>query len=135
MADRAGRGEMIYRLYFWAAGRIVGRQDFDAENDRAASAISVQLFDACSDKCEAYDLWSSQRRVPVGSPPLKRVSLDALSAIHQETILRVEETICFSQWQIAQSQRLLTKLDNARHKTEPLMASARRQPRRGRTPA
>lgn len=89
---------MIYRLYFWAAGRIVGRQDFDAEDDRAAGAISAQLFDACSDKCEGYDLWSGQRRVPVGSPPpLKRVSLDELSAIHQETILRVEEIICLEQ--------------------------------------
>jgi hypothetical protein len=106
---------MTYRLYFWAAGRIVGRQDFDAEDDCAASAISAQLFDACSDKCEAYDLWSGQRRVPVGSPPLKRVSLDELSAIHQETIVEVEEAISRSQWSVAQSRRLLAKLDEDLH--------------------
>ena len=108
---------MSYRLYFWAAGRIVGRHDFDAEDDGAARAISAQLFDVCSDKCEAYDLWSGQRRVPVGSPPLKRVSLDELSAIHQETMVAVEEAISRSQWSIAQSRRLLDKLDEARHKT------------------
>lgn len=98
---------MTYRLYFWAAGRIVGRHDFDAEDDRAAGAISAQLFDACSDNCEAYDLWSGQRRVPIAGPPLKRVSLDVLSAIHQETIVEVAKAISRSQWSVAQSRRLL----------------------------
>jgi hypothetical protein len=108
---------MIYRLYFWAGGRIVGRHDFDAEDDRSASAISAQLFDACSPNCEAYDLWSGQRRVPAGSSPLKRVSLDELSAIHQETMAEVEEAISRSQSSLARSKRLLHKLDEARHKT------------------
>lgn len=108
---------MIYRLYFWARGRIVGRHDFDAEDDRAASAISGQLFDACSDSCEAYDLWSGHRRVLAGSPPLKHVSLDELTAIHRETIVEVEAAISRSQWSLAQSRRLLDKLDEARHRT------------------
>lgn len=103
-----------YRLYFWAAGRIVGRHDFIVEDDEAARVISGQLFDACSDGCEAYDLWSGQRYVPVASPRPRALSFEELNAVHQATIVEVEETISRSNWMIAHSRRLLDALDGRR---------------------
>ena len=50
-----------YRLYFKALGSIVGRQDFEADDDAAAQRIAAVLFDACSDRSQNIELWQGER--------------------------------------------------------------------------
>ena len=102
-----------YRLYFRARGLIVARQDFTAEDDRSAQRIAAALFNACSDRSDLIELWEGTRQIPVDLPG-RSVGFDALSAAHQEVVVKTEETIVRSEWAIAASRQLLQQLDRAK---------------------
>jgi hypothetical protein len=54
----------VYRIYFTTFnGRIVGRHDFAADDDATAARIGYVLFEACSDACQAFELWEGSRKV------------------------------------------------------------------------
>jgi len=110
-----------YRIYFVGERAILGRHDFDADNDRAAIQVAHVLFDACSDDCRSFDLWQGRRRIAV--PRLFVPStFEELSEATQERVLDTEERIAHSQWNIARSRRLLEMLE--RRKTEPKFRQA-----------
>lgn len=98
-----------YRLYFrdddWA---IVGRDDFEAEDDFQAILIARALCAACADRCAGYGLWQGTRRVNA-SFPLRQPNLRAnkLPPKAQDIVLEHELNILESQWTIADSERLL----------------------------
>jgi hypothetical protein len=46
-----------YRVYFRGAAFIHGRHDFVAEDDVAATVMAELLYEACSDRCERFELW------------------------------------------------------------------------------
>ena len=102
-----------YRLYFKALGSIVGRQDFEAEDDAAAQRIAAVLFDACSDRSQNIELWQGERLLSLNLPG-RGAGLDSLCEAHQEIAVNTEEIIVRSEWAIAASQRLLDQLKNAK---------------------
>ena len=102
-----------YRLHFKALGSIVGRQDFEAEDDAAAQRIAAVLFDACSDRSQNIELWQGERPLSLNLPG-RGAGLDSLCEAHQEIAVSTEEIIVRSEWAIAASQRLLDQLKTAK---------------------
>jgi hypothetical protein len=100
-----------YRTYFRGGGVIVGRDDFDADGDKAALLIASKLRDACSDVCDTFELWQGGRRVH-WPPNSAATSSKQISACTQEIVAEREIAIRDSAWPIARSKRLL---DATRH--------------------
>ena len=101
-----------YRIYLVGAGAINGRQDFDADGDQNAIEVAHVLLDAC----QSFDLWQGTRRV--GVPRLfEPTTFDELSAANQERVVHTEEMIVLSRWRIAESRRLLERLEAKRSVT------------------
>jgi hypothetical protein len=100
-----------YRIYFLCGdGRIIGREDFVADDDVAAIRLGRTLCDACSDICSGLELWQGQRKLRVRPPPYRPTRVAALNEFHQAQLISTEESISRSQWRIAHSQRLLELL-------------------------
>ena len=99
-----------YRMYFLAAGRIEAREDFQADNDIGAIRIAQVLCEACSDRCDSFELWREKRKVDTaqGSQP---ASLAELTQAHQQLVLETEEAILTSEWMIAQSKHLIERIE------------------------
>jgi hypothetical protein len=104
----------FYRVYFRShAGTILGRDDFEAEDDRAAQAIAESLGDACSDISQSFDLWQGARRVVTvhNAAPGHQAGV---SGLNDQVLLRVierQKIIQRSGWAIARSTRLLERVD------------------------
>lgn len=98
-----------YRVYF--RGRkddILGRQDLEAEDDRAALQLADLLCDACSDVAGGVEVWQGTRRVDLASPAPH--AAEALGAQTQERVIELEERLRDSRWAVARSRRLLEQL-------------------------
>ena len=96
-----------YRLYFRDAGKqIVGRDDFDAENDARALVIARMLRDACSDSCTGFELWQNTRHVDLPYN-CAGANADDMHAKVEMIVIERELAICASRWAIADSARLL----------------------------
>ena len=105
-----------YRMYFTTRlGSIVGRQDFEAEDDVAAIRVAHALFDACSDTCESFDLWQGTHQIRVPEPH-RYPQLSDVSDNLQEIAVKTEEMIVRSEWTIAASRRLIEKLEQAKQR-------------------
>jgi hypothetical protein len=100
-----------YRLYFLASGRIRAAEEFEANNDIDAIRIARLVYDACSDMCEAFELWQATRLIRTRPPPYSGVSLSDLTENHQRIVIEREEVIRNSHWALARSQRLIEALD------------------------
>lgn len=97
-----------YRLYLRDAERqIVGRDDFDSDNDARAMLVARMLRDACSDKCTGFELWQNTRRVDLPCPNWSTFSADELHAKVEAIVLDRELAIRASRWTISDSARLL----------------------------
>ena len=99
-----------YRMYFLVDARIRAREDFEADNDIDAIRIAQVLGDACSDSCDSFELWQETRKVDP-APGLQPVSLAELTQAHQQIVVETEETILKSEWTIAQSKRLIDRIE------------------------
>jgi hypothetical protein len=99
-----------YRMYFLVADRIGAREDFQADNDIDAIRIAQVLRNACSDRCDTFELWKEKRIVDTarGSQP---VSFAELTQPHQQLVLETEEAILKSDWIIAQSKTLIERIE------------------------
>ena len=97
-------------MYFLVADRIRAREDFDADNDIDAIRIAQVLGDACSDNCDSFELWQEERKVDT-APGFQPVSLAELTQAHQQIVVETEETILKSEWTIAQSKRLIERIE------------------------
>src|SRR5215472_7732856 len=53
---------------FWNKNAIYGGEDFEADDDAAATRIARVLYDACSDVCDCFELWQRTRRILEDSP-------------------------------------------------------------------
>ena len=97
-----------YRVYLRDAEKqIVGRDDFDSDNDARALLVARMLRDACSDKCAGFELWQNTRRVDLPCPNWSKFSADEIHAKVQTIVLERELTIRDSRWIVAESTRLL----------------------------
>ena len=97
-------------MYFLASGRIRAAEEFDAGNDINAIRIARALYDACSDMCEAFELWQATRLIRTRPPPYRGVALSDLSEAHQRLVIEGEEMIRASHWTLARSRRLIEAL-------------------------
>jgi hypothetical protein len=109
----------MYRLYFRKGGSIVGRDDFEAEDDGEAVYIARSLFNACSDMCNAFELWRGIHQVVVREPALNH-DTEQFRTHTQEIVISRELTIRASAWRVANSKRLLSE-------TQPIVDRALRQ--------
>ena len=100
-----------YRVYFLAADRIEAREDFQADNDIDAIRIAQVLCEACSDRCDSFELWREKRKVDTAQGS-QRASLAELTQAHQQLVLETEEVIVKSEWVIAQSKRLIECIEH-----------------------
>jgi hypothetical protein len=103
-----------YRVYLYGgSGSIQGRDEYEAEDDRAAMAIAEMLCDACSDVCETFQLWDGARRVDLSFSrlPCPSVTPEQVGAIAQMPLIRREEAIRDSQWAVARSKRLIERME------------------------
>ena len=51
-----------YRVYFKNRyGFLIGRDDFDAQDDDYAMGIARTLRNACSDICHSFELWQKRK--------------------------------------------------------------------------
>ena len=115
-----------YRIYFTTPlGSILGRHDFDADDDAAAIRVARTLFDACSDSCAALDLWQGTRRIRVPHPH-RSLGLADLSEDLQEIAVKTEEMIVRSEWAIAGSRRLIERLEVAKQQESSIDCPASR---------
>lgn len=104
-----------YRIYFLdGAGHIQARQGFVAANDADAIESGAFVFDACSDRCVGYELWSGAQLVLQCSARLPATRFEFLNATRQENIISLEESLLESRWAIAKSVRLLRSLEVVR---------------------
>jgi hypothetical protein len=83
--------QLRYRLLLLdASGAIVGRDDFEAEDDPGAVLIAQTLYDACSDRCARFELRQNGRRLDVSSRNWPLVSSERIRARTQEIVLERE---------------------------------------------
>ena len=68
-----------YRMYFLTCGRIRAAENFEADYEIDAIRMARALWDACSDVCEAFELWQGPRLVRTRPPPYRGASLSYLS--------------------------------------------------------
>lgn len=106
-----------YRIFFRRGSDIVGRQDYDADDDRSAWWIGVQLCEACGDQCERFEIWEGTRRLAAAPSPSATVA-DVIGR-SQRRLVEVEEAIRRSEWSIRQSARLLQRLNALRESLPP----------------
>ena len=100
-----------YRMYFLVADHIRAREDFEADKDIDAIRIAQVLGDACSDSCDSFELWQEERKVDT-APGFQRGSLAELTQAHQQIVVETEETVLKSEWAIAQSKRLIERIEH-----------------------
>ena len=112
-----------YRVYFCDSTRIVGRHDFTAGDDQAAVTMADVLCDACSDRCDSFEVWSGDHCI-VGRRSHSPRAADVIMGRCQEAMIECEETIQRSQWSIASSERLLERLSELRSGSAHLQPQA-----------
>ena len=99
---------MTYRVYFRNRhGFIIGRDDFDAQDDDHAMAIARSLRNACSDICAGFELWRSEKLVDTSGSTQTPWNADEITAQVQNTVIEREMALLNSEWVIAESGRLL----------------------------
>jgi hypothetical protein len=105
---------LAYRIYFRHQKiGIVGRDEFEAEDDRAAIAFAEVLCDACSDVCDHFELWQGVRRVGAcDRGECAKQDAWRLNAQTQAAAAEHEERLLDSKWAIAKSRRLLAQFRN-----------------------
>lgn len=100
-----------YRIQFRGpSGEMLGRADFQGEDDRDAMVTAALLYRACSDLCDGFELWQAARRVDVLFGTRIKIRSGELNAKRQEAVAESEERLRDSHWAIAKSKRLLEQL-------------------------
>ena len=107
-----------YRVFFRSASRIVGRHDFVAPDDQAAVTIADVLCDACSDRCDAFEVWSGDRCV-LGHKPRSPRTAEVILGRRQDAVIELEEMMQRSSWAIASSEKLLKCVEELRASGPP----------------
>ena len=102
-----------YRIYLYSmSGSLLGRDEFEAGNDRSAMAAAEQLWDACADVAERFELWDGVRRVDseFSKMPCPTVSAEQVMMAAQVSLVKHEEAMRRSFWALACSERLLQRI-------------------------
>ena len=105
-----------YRLYF--RGRdssIIGRMDFDDENDALAIAGAQAVCDVCSDVAGSFELWQADRHITTRPPPRGCSSeFERLARRNRDLVHAVEEVVREGRWMLSRSGSLQARLEELR---------------------
>ena len=102
-----------YRIYLYGmSGSLLGRDEFEAGDDRSAMAAAEQLWDACADVAARFELWDGARRVDTefSKMPCPTVSAEQVMMAAQISLVRHEEAMRRSFRTLACSERLLQRI-------------------------
>jgi len=100
-----------FRLYLRTNdGRIICRDDFEAQDARTAQSIAETVFDACSDLAQVYELWDHNNPVCAARHPVTVPDAKSLKERTQQIVVDREIALRDSRWAVAQSERLLRKI-------------------------
>jgi hypothetical protein len=102
-----------FQLYLFAEGAISTRLEFLASAETEALRSAAILFDACSDVCSSYELWSGSRMIVRDDPVHSGTALEMLEQSRQRHMIDLEEALHSSRWCIAKSARLAQSIDAA----------------------
>jgi signal transduction histidine kinase/DNA-binding response OmpR family regulator len=109
-----------YRLLLLdESGAILGRDDFEAEDDPGAVVVGDMVYDACSDRCARFELHQNGRRLDLSSRNRPLTSPERVRARTQEIALECEQALYDSGMAIAESKRLLERLSDIRGSRSP----------------
>lgn len=92
--------------------KIVATHVIEAADDADAKVIAAELYDAISDFYSGLELWWQARRL--GGPSWSRVVDNELTERRQEQLLNTEETLRESNAALAQSRRLIKRIERLR---------------------
>jgi len=114
-----------YRLHLRQGPQIIERRDFHAENDGLAMSAAVLVFEACSDRCDGWELWDGTRPVAnqqTAKTEQLRAAIDEALAESQATIeaavVLIEEGILAADGSVARSPTLRVELARLRSKRD-----------------
>jgi hypothetical protein len=102
-----------YRIYLYSmSGSLLGRDEFEARDDRSAMAAAEQLWDACADVAASFELWDGVRRVDIefSKMPCPTVSAEQIMMAAQISLVKHEEAMRRSFWALGCSERLLQRI-------------------------
>jgi len=100
-----------FRLYLRdGTHRIVGRSDFEADDELSALKISRRIAESCSDTCADHDLWRETRKIPPAAATLGEGETD-LTDSERRVVLDTGIALRDSLWAVRKSKRLLSALE------------------------
>lgn len=100
-------------------GRMLAALDMQAMSDDEAAVAAAMVFDACSDLCAQYEIWSGTERIATIGIPMRPLTTADVNTHMQEMVADREIALRDSRCSISQSRRLLRKLDEWLGVTEP----------------
>jgi hypothetical protein len=108
-------GGMDYRIYLLdEAGHIQAAEAFSAKDDITATNVSQDVFEACSDVTEGYEVWRGAERIRqiIDLVRARRLRYDAkkIRELREEGAIEVEERLQRTFAIIRRSERLLEVL-------------------------
>lgn len=99
-----------FRLYLRdGRQRIVGRSDFDADDEFSALKISHRIAESCSDTCAGYDLWQDTRKISAAATAGQGET--DLTEFERRVVIDTEIALHDSVWAVRNSKRLLAALE------------------------
>jgi len=110
-----------YRMYLRARRAIIERSDFKAETDELAASAAATVFEACTDRCDGWDLWDGGRLVAdqrTTEQLLAKAQMAETRANIEEVAGGIAEGIVAVKGQVARSPKLRAKLDELRSKLQ-----------------
>lgn len=111
-ASSDGTGPVQYAVCFIDGDRrIIAMQMVRAESEEDALRMAAVLYDACSDRCESYEVWCGNVPVRTGTADLVPPAFKSLCNYAQNIVIEREIALRESQSAIAASKRLLAKLE------------------------
>jgi len=113
LPDRGARGAVLptYRYYLLNdRGAIMGRDDFDAQDDKTAVAVAELVSGTCSDQASSFELWRGTERVRAAKAPAHVPPKAACEEPVQQAAMDLELVLRDSRSKIAESRRLLRTL-------------------------
>jgi hypothetical protein len=104
-----------YTLYLRNGSEtVLARQEINVDSDTEAATVAAVLHDACSDMVQRSEIWRGAHQVPETALPEPVPTAHQVNARLQQIILEREIALRDSRWQVAESRRLLQRI-NAWH--------------------
>lgn len=92
-------------------GRMLAVLDMQASSDDEAAVAAAMVFDACSDLCAQYEIWSGTVRIATIGIPMRPLTATDVNSHTQQIVADRAQALRDSRCSISQSRRLRRALD------------------------